>query len=103
MKYKIIHCLSRDIVDGKDQWVYAWKEWVGVAKFGKSISKHQHRIPWFLSLHAHLRIEETLEDFYHLIFPQFAFKPLLLIYDIIHGLICGFDIREILEFWKSRT
>ena len=104
MNYKIVQCLSRDIIDGKDQWIYAWKEWVNVAKSGKSQSKHQHRIPWFLSLHAHLRMEETLEDLVNkMIFPQFAFKTLLLPYDIIHGIICGYNMREMLDYWRSRT
>jgi hypothetical protein len=104
MKYKIIHCLSRQVIDAQDGWSYSLKEYVGdvvILKYGLAIMKH--RVPWFLSLHAHLRMEKTLEDFAHLIFPQFAFKPLLLTYDIIHGLICGFGLREILEFWKSRT
>lgn len=48
-------------------------------------------------------IEETLEDLAHLIFPQFAFKTLLLPYDIIHGVICGYDVREILDFWRGRA
>jgi hypothetical protein len=103
MKYKIVQCLSRNVVDDKDQWIYAWKVWVGGAKVGGA-AINKHRVPFFLSLHAHLRIEETVEDLFNkTIFPQFAFKKLLLPYDIIHGLICGYNMREILRWWKSRT
>jgi hypothetical protein len=102
MQMKTVQCLSRNIVDGKDQWVYAWKDWATVSRWGKNVSKHQHRISWFLSLHAHLRIEETVEDLAHLVFPQFAFKPLLLPYDIVHGIICGYSMRGILNFWTTR-
>ena len=104
MQHKTVQCLSHDI-DEKDRWVYAWKDWATVSipfKRGKNVSKHQHRVPRFLSLHAHLRIEETLEDLAHLVFPQFAFKPLLLPYDIIHGVICGYGMRGILNFWTAR-
>jgi hypothetical protein len=104
MNYKIVQCLSRTVIDAEDGWTYAWKEYVGdavIVKYGLALMKH--RIPHFLSLHAHLRIEETLEDLAHLIFPQFAFKTLLLPYDIIHGIICGYNMREMLDYWRSRT
>jgi hypothetical protein len=103
MMFKIVECLSRDIVDGGDAWAYAWKEWVGVGIHGKTLSKHEHRFPWFLSLHAHLRLEECLEDLSDKsIYPKFLFKPLQLPYDIIHGFICGYSMREILSWWRSR-
>ena len=103
MKHKIVQCFSRDIVEGKDLWVYPWKEWMNVATYGKKVSKHRHRIPWFLSLETHLRMEEIVEDLAELIFAQFPFKALLLPYDIVHGFICGYGMKEILTWWRQRT
>jgi hypothetical protein len=106
MKYKIVQCLSRDIVDAeKDIWVYAWKEWIGLSKNSDTKkSVHPHRVPWFVSLHAHLRIEEALEDLLNMtIFPQFAFKKLLFVYDVLHGVICAYNMKEILEWYKKRS
>jgi len=104
MKYELVQCLSRDVIEGEDRWVYAWKEWVNVSRFGKSVSKYQHRVPSFLTLHAHLRIEETIEDLWNkTIFPQFAFRPLMLVYDLLHGIVCAYGMREILRWWKCRT
>lgn len=103
MKYKIVQCLSRnDVVEDKLKWIYSCKEWVGIpTKFDVGLC--EHRVPSFLSLHAHLRMEENLEDLASkTIFPQFAFKKLLLVYDIIHGLICGYGMKEILVFWRNR-
>ena len=102
MRYKIVECLSRDIVDGGEAFEYAGKEWVGVSVFGKTLSKHRHRFPWFLSLHAHLRLEECVEDFYPF-YPRFLFRYLLLPYDILHGFVCGYSMREILSWWRSRN
>jgi hypothetical protein len=104
MRFKIVQCLSRGIVDAeKDVWIYAWKEWVGLS-INSDIEKgvQPHRVPWFLSLHAHLRSEEALEDLSNVIFPQFAFKKLLFVYDVLHGIICGYGMKEMLEWWKNR-
>jgi len=37
-----------------------------------------------------------------MIFTQFAFKKLLFVYDVLHGIICGYGMKEILEWWKNR-
>jgi hypothetical protein len=104
MRFKIVQCLSRDIVDAeKDVWIYAWKEWVGLSKNSDTEkSVYPHRVPWFLSLHAHLRSEEALEDLTNMIFTQFPFKKLLFVYDVLHGTICAYNMKEILEWWKNR-
>jgi hypothetical protein len=104
MKHKIVQCLSRTEIETKDRWSYAWKQYVKdvvVVKYGLGLE--EHRVPWFLSLHAHLRIEETLQDLASLVLPQFAFKPLIFPYVFLHGLICGYDMKEILRFWRCRT
>jgi len=104
MRLRIVQCLSRDIVDAEeDVWVYAWKEWVGLSKNSDTTkSVYPHRVPWFLSLDAHLRIEEALEDLSNMIFPQFAFKKLLFVYDVLHGIICAYNMKEIWGWWKNR-
>lgn len=98
---KIVQCLSRNVVvEDKLKWIYACKEWVGVpTKFDVGLC--EHRIPWFLSLHAHVKIEEVLEDLIRVV-VRFPYKKLLFFYDIIHGLICAYDMKDILDFWKRR-
>jgi len=100
MRFKIVQCFSRNtVVEDKLKWIYAWKKWVGIpTKFDVGVCRH--RVPFFLSLHAHVKIEETIADLGGIVFPQFTCKILRLPYDILHGLICGYNMKEILDFWK---
>lgn len=62
----------------------------------------EHRVPSFLTLHVHLIIEDALEVVAGKFLPQIFSKITLLFYDVIHGLICAYDMRDILDFWKRR-
>lgn len=99
--YKIVRCLSRKgVVEYKLKWIYTCKEWLGVpVKFDVGLIKH--RVPFFLSLHAHIKIEEVLERLISVV-VRFQCKNLLFFYDLIHGLICAYGMRDILYFWKQR-
>jgi hypothetical protein len=101
MRYRIVECFSKDnVVEDRLKWIYAWKQWVGVPiKFDIGVCKH--RVPFFLSLHAHVKIEETLRALGNVVFPQFTCKILRFPYDFIYGFICGYSMKEILDFWNK--
>jgi hypothetical protein len=106
MRYKTFKCLQRDFISDTDKWVYTWKEFVG----GFSILHPQymfcfweHRVPFFLSPHAHIIIERTLENLTRALFQQFPCRKTLLVYDILHGIICAYNAIEILHFWNGRA
>jgi len=99
---KIVRCVAQTPITDKDVWVYPWKEYVGVASFSDyCYTMNNHRVPSFLSLHAHLAIEHCLEKLWH-IFDQFPFKSLFFVYDFLHGIICSYNMREILKWWSAR-
>jgi hypothetical protein len=103
---KTIRCFTRFPSIDRDRWIYPWKEFTAVASYFSSeyfCTIAKHRVPYFLSLHAHLSIEHALESLWNVFFAQFPFKNLMLVYDILHGLICSFNMREILEWWRGRT
>jgi hypothetical protein len=103
---KTVKCLTKFPSIDRDRWVYPWKEFSAVASYSSSeyfYTIAKHRVPAFLSLQAHLSIEHVVEAFWNLFFAQFPFKSLLLIYDVLHGIVCSFNMREILEWWNSRT
>ena len=88
------------MIEDKLEWIYPWKEWVGVpTKYDVGLCKH--RVPWFLSLHEHVIIEQLLEDLVAAV-ARFPYKKLLFFYDVVHGLICACDMKDILDFWKRR-
>jgi len=105
MKYKVVQCLTYQPISDKDKWIYTWKQFAGIACYRTSeyeFHVNKHRIPFFLSLHAHLIIEHLTETLWNLVFKQFPCKRLLLVYDLIHGFVCGYNMREILHFWRKR-
>jgi hypothetical protein len=102
---KIVICETRQPNIDRDKWIYPWKEYTGVASVFFSAQMYRfcdHRVPWFLSLHAHLAIEHILEGLWNLLFIQFPFKNLLFVYDALHGVICSRNMNEILEWWNAR-
>lgn len=97
---KTVKCLSRFPIIDRDRWVYPWKEFSAVASYFSSdyfYTIAKHRVPAFLSLHSHLSIEHVIEALWNLVFAQFPFKTLLLVYDVLHGIICSFSMKEILD------
>jgi hypothetical protein len=99
--FKIAQCLSKNVViEDRLEWIYPFQEWVAVP-IKYDVSFCEHRVPWFLSLHAHVVIEEVLEDLVRVV-VRFPYKKLLFFYDIIHGLICAYGMKDILDFWKQR-
>lgn len=91
---KTIRCLTRTpITDDGTKWNYAWKEFCEVTT-EYTFRIQTHHIHSFLSLHAHLTAEDHLESLTNLLLKQFPFKKLLLPYDIIHGVLCGYYIRK---------
>jgi len=57
-----------------------------------------HRVPWFLSLALHILLESvqvSLAIRLKLLYSLFAFH-------FFHGIICGYNMKEILEWWKNR-
>jgi hypothetical protein len=51
-------------------------------------------------LHGHLVLERILESFAMKLLPRLFSKVWLLFYTVVHGLICGFSIRESVVFWR---
>jgi hypothetical protein len=104
MKYRLFQRKSRVELQTDDrlQWAFTWKEYMPtVSEY--SYEERIHRVPFFLSLHAHLRIEEFLGDISERFLLPFVCKPLLLPYHIVHSLVCGYGMKEILLFWKSQS
>lgn len=104
---KTVRCLNISRWETRDKWVYPWKEFVAVSSFLSSSSEpfyrvYEHHVPFFLSLHAHLAMEHVLERLWNRLFWQFPFKNLLFVYDFLHGVLCSYNMREILEWWNAR-
>lgn len=103
MKFKIVQCLTKDdVIEYKLKWSYALKEYAPMpSEFGIAVC--EHRVPFFLSLQAHVKIEDIVRDsgLRIFVFPQFD-GILRFPYDLIHGIICGYNMKEILEFWRPR-
>jgi hypothetical protein len=100
VKYVVMRCLSRCDVEDRLEWIYPWKEWVGIP-IKYDIGLCEHRVPWFLSLHGHVVVEEVFEDLIRII-VRFPYKKLLFFYDVIPGFVCGYGMRDILDFWEHR-
>ena len=100
-RFKVVQCLSRcDVIEDRLEWIFPFKEWCGVPiRYDVGLCKH--RVPWFLSLHAHVIIEEVFEDLISVI-VRFQYRKLLFFYDVVHGLVCAFDMKDIIDFWRRR-
>ena len=105
MKYKSFICLQPDLIIDTDKWSYTWKEFLGfnsVLHPRYVLCVRKHRVPFFLSPYAHIVIEQKLEFIFGAIFQQFICRGTCLIYDILHGILCAYGAREIMDFWRSR-
>jgi len=103
---KTLKCVTSFPIIDRDRWVYPWKEFSAVASYFSSdyfYTIAKHRVPAFLSLQAHLATEHALETLWNLLFVQFPFKRLLFVYDVLHGIICSYNMREMLNWWNART
>ena len=99
-----IRCLSRSLLNDTWLWMYATQSYVLCYTGTQNPKRVQsHRVPFFLSIHSHLTLEEKIEDFWMLArLNRFNPKKLLFIYDVLHGLVCGYTMQEIITFWKRR-
>lgn len=82
-------------------WIYPRKRYEFTSS-GYSIRIQNHRVPWFLTLHLHILLERVIMEGRSRFLGQFPFTPLFLPYDILFGVICGYNMREILWFWRGR-
>lgn len=101
MKYKKMRCLTRSPVTDDVKPCYRWRNY-DQTEIGFTFYVYEHRVLFFLTLHAHLIIEETLENLTRILLPQLFSKITLLFYDVIHGLICAYNMKDILDFWRTR-
>jgi len=80
---------------------YGWRV-CNQSSCGSFFKMREHRVPSFLTLHMHLIIEESLEVVARKFLPQIFSKITLLLYDVVHGVVSGYSMRDILDFWKRR-
>ena len=102
MKHRIIWCECRTLVTSDDtlMWVYTHKEFIEtISEY--EIMVQEHRVPFWSSLHMHLTFERMLEYWVRVISP-FVCRGSLLPYDLVYGFVCGFGMKEIVSFWRSR-
>jgi hypothetical protein len=85
--------------DGKPY--YSWRVF-DQSPCGLFSEMREHRVPFFLTLHAHLIIEETLGVIGGKFLPQLFSKVILLFYDIVYGIVSGYSVKEISSFWRER-
>lgn len=98
---KRFRCLTRIPTTDDNKPCYRWRvsnQYI----CGYDLEVAEHRVPFFLTLHAHLIIEETLEGIAMKFQPQLFSKIIDLFYDIIHGLVSGYSMKEISSFWRQR-
>lgn len=63
---------------------------------------YKHQVPFFLTLHAHIVIETTLESVARKFIPKLFSKIINLFYDVVHGFVSSHNMKEILNWWKER-
>lgn len=98
---KRFRCLTRVQVTEDIKPCYRWRI-SNQSSCGSFFEVREHRVPFFLTLHVHLIVEWILEDMSRKLVPQVFSKVTLLFYDVVHGFVCGYGMRDILEFWKGR-
>jgi hypothetical protein len=101
MKYEKVRCLTRVETTDDTKPCYRWR---AHNQFicDYSLEVREHRVPSFLTLHAHLIIEEILTVIAMKFQPQLFSKITDLFYDIIRGLVSGHNMKEISSFWRQR-
>lgn len=101
MKHRIIKCLTRipttDHIEPYPRW-RAFDD--SIVEWNLEVA--EHRVPFFLTLHAHLIIEATLENIANKFLPKLFSRITSLFYDIIHGFVSGYNMKEISNFYRQR-
>jgi hypothetical protein len=100
MTHRKIRCLTRTPITEDTKPCHRWR-FSNQTKCGSDFEVREHRVPSFLTLHAHLIIEETLENVTNKLLPQPFSKITLLFYHIFHGFIAGYRMKEIYIFWHQ--
>ena len=98
---KRFRCLTRIVVTDDVKPCYRWRlsnQYI----CDYYLEVREHRVPFFLTLHAHLIIEETLGVIGTKFLTQLFSKVILLFYDIVYGLVSGHSMKEIGGFWRQR-
>jgi hypothetical protein len=100
---KIVVVMTRFPVVDTRKWLYSSKHYVYVTSYRHYWSNpFYHRVPSWMTLHAHLILEEKLSWLWNVFFNRFCYKPLLFPLDLILGVISARKMSEILAFWKVR-
>jgi len=100
MRYRKVRCLTQVLVTEDSKLAFRWRAF-NASTCDFYFEVRQHRVPFFLSLQAHLRIEETLESLARTFLPHLLSRVTLLFYHVIHGLVCAYSMPEIIVFWKT--
>jgi len=104
MKFKIVKCLTQVQTEEREIWVYTAKTWnTANTKFGEPSQVEEHRVAWGMSPHLHLILEQLVEEVGNRFLLPFSCKKLMLLYDIVHGIISSYGMKDILEFWRPRS
>lgn len=104
MKFKIVKCLTPHQTELREIWVYTSKTWSeSYTKFGEPSEVEDHRVACFMPLHLHLILEQFVEELGNRFLLPFSCKKLWLLYDIVHGIISSYGIKDILKFWRPRS
>jgi len=101
MKYEKVRCLTRVVVTDDIRPCYRWRV-SNQSICDYYLEVREQRVPFFLTLHAHLIIEETLGVIGSKFLPQLFSKVTLLFYHIIYGIVSGHSMKEISSFWRQR-
>ena len=101
MEHRKIKCLTRIEITEDIKPCYRWRV-SNQSICGYELEVAEHRVPFFLTLHMHLVIEEILHTLAMKLEPQPFSKITLLFYDVIHGLVSGYNMKEISSFWRQR-
>jgi hypothetical protein len=100
MRYRRLRCLTRIEVTDDVKPAFRWRQSNQyVCDF--LFEPREHRVPLFLSLHAHLIIEQTLECLALKLLPQLFSRVTLLFYDVVHGFVCAYSMKQIVAFWRN--
>jgi hypothetical protein len=100
MRFRRLCCLTRIVVTDDVKPAFRWRN-SNQSVCDYTFAPCEHRVPFFLSLHAHLIIEESLESLMLRFLPQVFARVTLLFYHVVHGFVCGYSMREILRFWHG--
>lgn len=100
-RYRVVRCLSRTEITEDSKLIYRWR--VGNQScYDSYLEWHVHRVPFFLSISAHVTIEWILGSLGRCLIPRLFENLFFLFYDVVYGVVCAHGMKEILTFWKLR-